>query len=429
MSAEKTLFDKKSALIIALLCLITSTGRFVMDSYLPSMPSMAQNLGVSGNSIELTLTCYLLGFSISQLFYGPLSDNYGRKLILIIGFILFLLANAICTFAASMPVLLIGRLFAGIGMGASGVLNRAIASDCFSGNAFSKAWSYTTTTLVIVLIVAPLVGSEIQTLYGWRANFILTTFYIFTTLIIIYFKLPETNLNAIHSRINSRHPQTESIKTFKTVLQNYKIILATPSFISGTLCYTLAFAGLISYFQISSFLLMEKFGLSSFEYGFTSLLIALCYMAGGLIVNHFVAILGSQNLLKMGIYIITLSGIFMGVLDQFETGIISLLLPICGYIIGTRIIIPNAIAHSFTGLRHLSGSTSGMIGFIQMLGSAIVSFIVSRFNINSPELLGVLFTILGSISLIIFYYPNIKTLFELPKFNHYNPPLIKINIK
>jgi MFS family permease len=97
----------QNSAIIALLCLITSTGRFVMDSYLPSMPSMSQELNVSGNSIELTLTLYLLGFGLSQLFYGPFSDKYGRKPILMMGLVIFLMANTICVFAQSLPMLLI----------------------------------------------------------------------------------------------------------------------------------------------------------------------------------------------------------------------------------------------------------------------------------------------------------------------------------
>lgn len=388
---------KSPTLIIALLCLITSTGRFVMDSYLPSIPAIAENLGVSGNDIELTLTLYLLGFGTSQLFYGPLSDKYGRKPILIGGFILFLLANSMCFLAQSLPILLIARLLSGIGMGASGVLNRAIASDCFTGTAFSKAWSYTTTTVVFVLIIAPLIGCEIQTLWGWRANFILINAYILCVFIIIYCKLPET-LHSHSAKISVKH----ALKNYKTILSNY-------SFLSGTLCYTLAFAGLIAYFQVSSLLLMKTLGLSSLSYGYVSLLIALCYMAGGLIVNRFASSIGTEGLLKIGIFLIILSALWMVLWNQSrEPRLISIILPVALYVIGARIVIPNSIANSFAELRHLSGSTSGMLGFIQMLGSSIISFIVSGFNFESPLLLGIVFSIVGISMLGIIGWPIIS---------------------
>ncbi|HYF98375.1 MAG TPA: MFS transporter, partial [Coxiellaceae bacterium] len=230
----------KAGSIIAMLCLISSIGRYVLDSYLPSLPAMAHYFDVSTDNVQLTISYYLLGFSLSQLIYGPLSDSFGRKRTLVIGLSIFTFASLACTFVNDddFSSLLFFRLLAGIGAGSCGVLNRAIASDCFKGEHFSKAWSYTTTTLVITLIGAPLIGSYVQQFYNWQANFALSTIYVGLTLLVVIKFLPETHAQEKRIQWNTR-----------IMFKNYMRILFTRSFLISTLCYTCAFSGLIAYFQ------------------------------------------------------------------------------------------------------------------------------------------------------------------------------------
>lgn len=388
-----TLTKLNTTWIIALLCLITSMGRFVMDNYLPSLPAIAAALQISENSVQLTLTLYMLGFGISQLIYGPLSDRYGRKKILLAGLTLFLLTNTLCAFSNSFALLLAARFLAGLGMGVCGVLNRAIASDCFSGAEFSKVWSYTTTTLVLVLMIAPLIGSGIQELFYWHANFIVGSIFAGITLYMIVWKLPETN----------QTHRLESI-SIKKIFTHYKEIIATPAFITSTLCYTFAFAGLIAYFQISPLLFMNALGLSPLQYGYTSLLIALSYLAGGVLVSQLARKLGTQPLLVIGICIIIMAGLWMLSWNSGEKMTLpSVLIPCALYVMGARIIIPNAMANAFIRLRHLGGSASGLIGGIQISGAALISFTMTYFDYRSPLPLGFLFSLLGISALITFF--------------------------
>lgn len=383
--------------IIILLCLISSLGRFVLDSYLPSMPAIGEYFGISSAGTQCTLTLYLLGFSLSQLIYGPLSDYYGRRTVIISGLAIFIVGNLVCTLAATPNTLLAARLVAGIGAGACGVLNRAIASDCFQGAEFSKAWSYTTTTLVLTLCIAPLIGGFAEEFYGWRANFTLSTLYVGFVLLLIVKFLPETNRRPESSRLSELK--------FKEVFSNYYVVLTTPSFIAGTLCYTLSFAGIIAYFQMSPIIFIDTFGLTPSQYGYCSLIIAMNYLAGGYIVNHYVDRFGTQKLLMVGTILLILGGLTMLVAYATHlTNIFAILLISSIYILGARIIIPNAIADSMKGLRHLGGSTSALIGCIQMLGSSLVSLIIA--SLTSPPLLmlAIVFIILGAMTLTIFLW-------------------------
>jgi Bcr/CflA subfamily drug resistance transporter len=391
----------KTTCIIVILCLISAIGRFAMDSYLPSLPAISTALGVSNVSVQLTLTFYVLGFGLSQLIYGPLSDRYGRKKILISGLIIFLLANVVCIFTTSLPELLIARLFAGIGLGVCGVLNRAIASDTFSGATFSRVWSYTTTTLVVVLILAPLVGSWVQLLFDWYANFLLTTLFVAIALIFIFWKLPETHLL---DRLSSL--------SLKNIVSNYRTILLSRTFVVSTFYYTCAFAGLMVYFQLSPFILTDHFHLSVLQYGYASLVIAASYLAGGILVSRFVQKFGTRNLLLIGMSLMFVSGILMVAMgDDLEIELADILFATAIYIIGARIVIPNAIAEAFKELRQLNGSASALIGSIQMLGTAGISFIVVSLHKQSPLVVAGLFSILGMLSLVVFYLSNQNKIF------------------
>lgn len=380
--------------IIAILCLISSLGRFVLDSYLPSLPAISNHFNIPDATTQMTLTIYLLGFSLSQLIYGPLSDRYGRRIIILLGMLIFLVGSLVCSVATSPRILLLSRLIAGMGAGACGVLNRAIASDCFKGQEFSRAWSYTTTTLVLTLIIAPVLGGYVQDSFGWRANFILATLFVATVLCIILKFLPETR--------NHSSPITLHIPK---VIENYYRILISRTFLMCTLCYTLAFSGLIIYFQVSPLLYINVFGLSPTQYGWSSLIIAGSYLFGGVAVNKLATQMSMRSLLFLGTLLLISGGSIMLLAYYLDhVNLFTVLLPSAIYVIGARIIIPNAIAGSMEEFRHLGGSSSALIGAIQMLGSSLMSLLIANFNYATPFPLAFFFTSLGVVTLTIAYF-------------------------
>ena len=389
---------KKHYKIILILCCITSLARFSLDSYLPSLPAIGHYFVVSAKEVQLTLTLYLIGFGISQLFYGPLSDRFGRRKIIIIGLSIFFLGNLVCSLSISPTMLLVFRLVAGAGAGACAVINRAIASDRFKGVEFARAWSYTTTVLVLTLIIAPVLGGYVQSEFGWRANFFLSTFITATVLFIILKYLPETNTHIDTFTLN-----------FRKVFADYFTILKSRKFLFCTLCYTLSFAGLIAYFQVSPLIYINVFGLTPIEYGWTSLVIAFSYLSGGIIVHRLTHHVGIHVLLVVGTLILIFGGTLMltGYLLH-EINLWSVLIPAAIYMIGARIVIPNAIAGSMEEFRHIGGSTSALIGCIQMLGSSLVSIVIASFSYRTSLPLSETMMVLGvcTLAISLFIFPK-----------------------
>ena len=377
--------------IIIILCLISSVTRFVLDSYLPSIPALREYFVINPIEVQSTLTLYLFGFGVSQLIYGPLSDVYGRRKILIIGLSIFLLGNILCSIATTKEMLFFARLLTGVGAGACGVLNRAIAADYFKGTTFAKAWSITSTSLVITLCLAPVIGGYIQEYWDWRGNFITSTVYVFIVLGMIIKYLPETNPEINLTQFNSRK-----------ILKDYQHVLANQTFIIGAVSYTLAFSGLIAYFQISPILFIENMHLTPSQYGWYSLIIATMYLFGGLIVNRYSEWVSTRKLLVFGIWLLILGGFLMFVAYQLHyVHIIAILIPASIFVIGARIVIPNAITNSMEEIQHLKGSSSALLGFIQMAGSGMISFVIAKFNHSTSLPLAVLFLIIGCTLLTI----------------------------
>ena len=414
---------KSPWLIVMMLCLISATGRFVIDCYLPSLPAIAINFHLASHSAELTLTLYLLGFGSSQLIYGPLSDRYGRRKTLLVGMVIFLLGSVGCVFATSSAMLFIARFISGLGAGACGVLNRAIARDCFSGVDFSKVWSYTTTTLVITLMLAPLVGGYVQAFFSWRANFVLMAIFVGLVFAVVFCALPETNKRTLKESQLLNEPFSAN-----AVLLRYKQIFRAKNFILPTSLYTLAFAGLMAYFQVSSIILMEHYQLSSTAYGYASLGIAFSYLLGGQLVRKYVAQIGVKLMLYLGITVFSIGAILMLLTSYFlSESWVAVIASAAVYVLGVRLVIPNAVTLAMSSVPGASGSISALIGSIQILGAMCVSTLLAQFDATSTMPLAWLLVAISALSIVISStaivptsYRSFCDKFRIFKWNRYN---------
>ena len=256
------------------------------DIYLPSFPFIAQDLIATQTSVQLTLSLFLGGFAVSQLFYGPLSDYFGRKPILLFGILFFLAMNILSIFVVNIDQLLWLRFLAGVGGGSCSVVSRAITRDIFTGKSLEKIASYQLITWSIIPIIAPLIGSYIQHYSGWRYNFIFLSIIGILAVNIIYFLLPET-------RPIQHKPNSLQIKfTFK----NYFHILSNKQFIA----HIVIAIGFISATMAMSvelpFLIQSALGYSVIIYGWIILATASSFILGTIVSRYLSNILSNYHL-------------------------------------------------------------------------------------------------------------------------------------
>ncbi|SRR5579883_2208043 len=355
--------------LIVILCLVVSVGRFSMDSYLPSLPAITTLFKTIPEQVQLTLTCYFLGYGISQFFYGPLSEKYGRRNILLVGMLIFLIGSYFCATASSINILIFGRFLAGIGAGASGVLARAIVTDWFPSESVAIAWAHVTTAIVISLIIGPIVGAIVQQHLGFRYNFWLSIIYGLCVLVILTRWLPETHLNR----------QKESIH-IKKIIYSYLNILQDAKFIIYITCSTLAFSALAIYFQLSPFIFINQFGYNPISYGLVLLWIAFSYIFGGQIIRIYSKNINPHSMINYGAALIFISSLILVSWNTVNliSGSISVFFASFIFVVGARIIIPTGLGAGLKLYRNIAGYASALSGGGQMLGSTLVSYLVAQ---------------------------------------------------
>ncbi|MEP2863346.1 multidrug effflux MFS transporter, partial [Parvibaculum sp.] len=254
-----------TAAFTVFLAALTAVGPLSTDMYLPSLPDIGRDFGADAGAVQLTLSAHLIAFATSQLFYGPLSDRYGRRPVLMGGFMLFIAGCFASLFVTNIEQLVLARILQAVGGGASVVLARAIVRDLFEGAEAGQMLAKMAAIMGLVPALAPMLGGVVQDFYGWKANFIAMGAFGAVLALMTALSLDETMPPA----------QRQSAAPL-AILRSYRRLLADRRFLKYLSIATVAFCGLFAFVSGSSFVLQGIYGLSPIVYG-------LCFgaMAGG----------------------------------------------------------------------------------------------------------------------------------------------------
>ncbi|MGY8957672.1 MAG: MFS transporter, partial [Alphaproteobacteria bacterium] len=172
MSQSETIAQPRAPL--ALLVTLMVTSQVAITIFLPSMPSIAEDLGTTQSLVQLTVSAYLGAFAVAQLVVGPISDAIGRRKPMLIGLVLFTLASLACAAATSIELLIAGRIIQAFGGCVCIAISRAIVRDTSDGAAATRAMAYLGMSLAVAPTLAPLLGGQLESFFGWQANFLFT---------------------------------------------------------------------------------------------------------------------------------------------------------------------------------------------------------------------------------------------------------------
>ena len=177
---------------VLLLGALVAFGPLAIDLYLPALPAIAAGLAASPEAVQLSITVFLAGFALGMLFYGPISDRYGRRTVMLTGIALFALASLACMLATSAEQLIAARFVQALGGGAASVLARAVVRDVYTPTEAIRKLSLMAMVTAIAPLLAPLLGSVLLTHFGWRGTFAAVLLWGVICLLVVGLRLPET---------------------------------------------------------------------------------------------------------------------------------------------------------------------------------------------------------------------------------------------
>jgi DHA1 family bicyclomycin/chloramphenicol resistance-like MFS transporter len=360
----------RSAAYLALLISLSSFGPLTMSIYTPVMPLIGTDLGAGADSVKYTLTTYMLGFAIGQLFYGPLSDRFGRRPVVLLGVAVFTVTSIGCAFASSIEGLIGLRILQGLGAASGAVLGRALLRDAYTATEMPLVMSWIALAINVSPAIAPSIGGFLGQQFGWRATFWFVGGFGALLLVVMALALGETN------RFRS------DTLNLASLTRGSGEMLRNKRFLGYML--TLGFAFAINFGMLAGtpFILQDKLGFSPREFGLIVLLSVSGFTAGNFANNRLVGRVQPVSILRLAGWFHVAALLVMAALSlagvQTWWAIIG---PHMVLSFGSGMIGPNASAGAVSLYPRLAGTASSWVGLAQMgmgaLGTVIVAVLTT----------------------------------------------------
>lgn len=354
--------NRLSVTLIVMMAVVSALGPSAMQILLPSIPVIRESFGVSHGVAQLTLSLSMFSIAIATLVYGPLSDRYGRKKILLGGMSITILGSVFCLFAPTIGLLIGGRVVQAFGGAVGLVVARAIVRDVYGPAESAKIISTLVMVMVVIPMLSPALGGEMLVLFGWRSVFVFIACFSTVMLFLLNRSLHET--------------LTEPVP-FDGVLDmalTFKKLLASRVFRGYGFCVAFVSVVFFSFISGAPEIMVSVFNRPPTEYGYYFIMIPGGFMLGSYISRRFGSQFGMNQLINYGSRI-TFGGILVALLLQLA-GLhhpLALYIPIAVAVFGNGVTLPNAQAGAINEFPRYAGSASGLTGFLQMGFSAVAA--------------------------------------------------------
>jgi DHA1 family bicyclomycin/chloramphenicol resistance-like MFS transporter len=356
--------------VLAVLSSLMGFASISTDFYLPAMPAIERSLAAAPGMIELTISSYLIGFSLGQLLWGPIGDRFGRRLPVAAGLVLFIIGSAGCAFAGDATMMIIWRVVQAVGACAGVVLARAMVRDLYAGDRAAQMLSTLMTVMAIAPLVGPLLGAQIMLIAGWEAIF-WTLVAIGAATLLALMTLPET----LPENRRNREPLGKALLQYGALLKDRRLVAF--AFAGGFF-----YAGMYAYIAATPFAYITFYHVPAGLYGLLFGTGIVGIMISNIVNSRLVTRFGAQRLLRFGSVMAAVSALVLAIAATTGIGgLWGLVVPLFFYITSAGFIIANSIGAALSNYPERAGAVSALAGAVHygsgIVGSALVGVLAN----------------------------------------------------
>jgi MFS transporter, DHA1 family, multidrug resistance protein len=366
---------------IAVLATLSATGTLATNILLPSLPQMAASLKVSSATVTSAITVFLAVFALGQLVVGPISDRYGRRWPVLIGFAVFCAGSVWCGLANDLPSLLIGRVVQAAGACATSVLSRAIARDLFSGAALGRAMALIMIAMAAAPGFSPLLGGALDHYFGWRSEFAFVGLFAAFGAIAYGMVLGET------------HRSTRTPLNPLAIARNYVGLIADRRFLVPAATVSLIMGGLFAMFSAAPRVLIEGMHFTPIQLGLFFAGTVMIVFAAGMLATKLAPRFGLDRSIAGGLLAAATGSIAILLVSVLHPTFLPFLTAMCVFLLGMGIVNPLGTAQALSPFGEKAGAASALVGFWQMMSAAIAVWLAATVSHEALFALGIVLTV------------------------------------
>ncbi|MGF1681877.1 multidrug efflux MFS transporter EmrD [Photobacterium minamisatsumaniensis] len=384
------------AKLLFLIIILAAVGQMTQTMYVPSIPAMSEYFSVKSAYLQAVMAVYLIPYGLSQFVYGPLSDRIGRRPVIIIGMVIFLVGALGALLAPSFELFLLASFVQGLGTGCSGAMCRTVTRDCYNGNELHRANSFVSMGVIFSPLLAPVLGGYLSAEFNWQASYVFLL--VFGSIVTVAMMFMFTETLPVEKRRNER------------VWVSYRYVISNRRFQAYVLCMMATFSGIAVFEAAAGVLLGSVLKLDPKTVSWLFVLPLPGYLAGAWLSATLAKQMGNFRVMILGMLAIIVGAV--SILIPGMAGLVTVNSLIGGafvYFIGAGILFPAATTAAIQPFPQHAGTAGAVLGGLQNLGAGIATLAASLMRAEDQYSLGAVMTVMAILvvfSLFLVYRSN-----------------------